>query len=127
MCRIVVSSIPAKYFKGITHLPHSHGGAHLFYYFFYIILGIFLGLAGALNTFQQPGKDSRFNKDKDKYGVEIAEQLSFVRGIWKTAKLHSRSRWAKDAAVRRKLEGDIERLNVHQSSKHAVEQERVWK
>jgi hypothetical protein len=58
-------------------------------------------------------KDLRKERDTEKYGHEAAEQLALVRNIWGISKRHARHRWAIETCVRRRLEGDIKRIQSH--------------
>ncbi|EDO34966.1 predicted protein [Nematostella vectensis] len=55
---------------------------------------------------------TRKEREIKKYGVEIAEQLEIIRRVRRRARLYRRRRWAKETTVRRRLEGDLNRLKI---------------
>ena len=68
------------------------------------------GLRDLLTVMSDRSKNSPREKEIERFGYQIAEQLSYVRDIRRHARNHSRIGWAKEIVLTRALEGDIERI-----------------
>ncbi|KAJ7380917.1 protein kinase [Desmophyllum pertusum] len=68
------------------------------------------GLKDVLKIMSNRVQDSPREKEIERFGYEIAEQLAVVRSVRRHARNYTRANWAKEVVLTRTLEGDIERV-----------------
>lgn len=74
------------------------------------------GLKDVLKVLQRLAQDSPREKDIERFGYDIAEQLAQLRSIHRSARKCERSSWAKEVVLTRTLEGDIERVKKEEEN-----------
>ena len=68
------------------------------------------GLMSIVKAFPNSAQKSPQVKEIERFGYGIAERLTFVRDLRGVSQNHKRDRWAREVALTRELEGDIERV-----------------
>lgn len=56
------------------------------------------------------GHHSPREREVERFGMEIAEKMALLRNIYRNARNHDRSSWAKAVVLTRTIEGDIDRI-----------------
>lgn len=68
------------------------------------------GLRDVLKMFSNRAQNSPRGEDIERFGYQIAERLASARNMRRISRNYTRASWAKEVALARALEGDIERV-----------------
>lgn len=74
------------------------------------------GLRDLLKVMSDRSKNSPREKEVERFGYQIADQLAYVRNIRRYTRNHNRTGWAKEIVLTRALEGDMERIKKAEQS-----------